>query len=151
MESKKDIRRVEYYLNEKLYKDVPYSQWTDTAEKIKHTLFKNKYVHNYSSEYMNRLPETWEVYVLPEKFKVVVVSHPILFGDHTAHSQIKVEGATPISAGFVQFDSCGLPHCTGRSDSLKLESRGEKDEDIIHRAHNLSGGTMLFIADLYED
>ena len=26
-----------------------------------------------------------------------------------------------------------------------------KDEDIIHRAHNLSGGTMLFIADLYED
>lgn len=84
-------------------------------------------------------------------FKGNGLVHPVLFGDHTAHSQIKVEGAEPISAGFVRFDSCGIPHCYGRSDSLNLESRGEKDEDIIHRAHNLSGGTMLFLVDLYED
>lgn len=83
-------------------------------------------------------------------FKGNGLLHPIIFGEHTSHSQISVAGAEPISAGFVQFDSCGIPHCTGKSDSLNLVSRGEKDEDIIHRAHNLSGGTMLFIEALYE-
>jgi hypothetical protein len=39
-------------------------------------------------------------------FKGNGLVHPVLFGDHTAHSQIKVEGAEPISAGFVRFDSC---------------------------------------------
>lgn len=83
-------------------------------------------------------------------FKGNGLIHPILFGDHTTHSQISIAGAEPISAGFVRFDSCGLPHCTGKSDSLKLESRGEVDENIIHRAY-IDSGAMLFIADLYED
>ena len=83
-------------------------------------------------------------------FKGNGLVHPVLFGDHTAHSQIKVEGATPISTGCVRFDSGGLPHCSGKSDSLNLESKGEFDENIIHRAY-IDGGTMLFIADLYEE
>ena len=82
MKSKKDIRQVEYYLNEKLYKTCPYSQWDKVNDQIKSMLLKNKYVHNYSSEYTNRLPETWEVYVLPEKYKVVVVSHKIFTGHY---------------------------------------------------------------------
>lgn len=27
--------------------------------------------------------------------------HPVVFADHTTHSQIKIEGAVPVSAGFV--------------------------------------------------
>ena len=76
--------------------------------------------------------------------------HPIIFGDHTAHSQISVAGGTPISAGFVQFDKYGWPHCNGESDSLKLKCRGEVDEDIIRRAYN-DCGTYMFIADFYKE
>ena len=91
-ERQKDIRRVEYYLNEKLYKDVPYSKYGETDEQIKSTLLKNKYVHNYSSEYMNRLPDTWEVYVLPEKYKVVVISHKIFTGHYDRKGNKIYEG-----------------------------------------------------------
>ena len=92
MESKKDIRQVEYYLNEKLYKTCPYSQWDKVNDQIKSILLKNKYVHNYSSEYTNRLPETWEVYVLPEKYKVVVVSHKIFTGHYDRKGNKIYEG-----------------------------------------------------------
>lgn len=76
--------------------------------------------------------------------------HPVLFGDHTAHSQISVAGGTPIAAGFVRFDTMNWPHCSGESDSLKLKSRGQLDEDIIRRAYN-DCGTYMFIADFYKD
>lgn len=67
--------------------------------------------------------------------------HPVLFADHTTHSQIKVENATPISAGFVKFNSTNEPTCYGKADSLKLESNPEQDEQIIHlwqRNHGMS-------------
>ncbi len=89
---KKDIRQVEYYLNEKLFKTCPYSQWDKVVEQIKSMLRKNKYVNNYSSEYTNRLPDTWEVYVLPEKFKVVVVSHKIFTGHYDRKGNKIYEG-----------------------------------------------------------
>lgn len=59
--------------------------------------------------------------------------HPVLFGDHTTHSQVKVDGTKPVSAGFVSFDKFNFPHCYGKSESLDLESRGETDENIIRR------------------
>lgn len=71
--------------------------------------------------------------------------HPVIFGDHTTHSQISVAGGNPVSAGFVKFDSMGWPHCSGKSDSLKLESRGETDEDIIRRAYNNCGTSSFMI------
>lgn len=76
--------------------------------------------------------------------------HPVLFGDHTTHSQVTVAGATPVAAGFVRFDTCGLPHCSGESDALKLKCRGEVDEDIIHRAYS-NCPTYLFISDFYKE
>lgn len=126
MESKKDIRRVEYYLNEKLYKDIPYSQWTKTAEQIKHTLLKNKYVHNYSSEYMNRLPDTWEVYVLPEKFKVIVVSHKVFTGHYDRKGNKIYEGdrvETPYG-----FESSVHGHYDG-PDHYYVRKYGPRDCD----------------------
>jgi hypothetical protein len=57
--------------------------------------------------------------------------HPVLFADHTTHSQIKLEGCTPVSAGFVKFGKLGFPQVYGNSESLKLKSRGEEDESII--------------------
>lgn len=76
--------------------------------------------------------------------------HPIVFGDHTTHSQISVAGAKPIAAGFVKFDSMNWPHCYGESKSLGLKCRGEIDEDIIRRAHT-DCGTYMFIADFYKN
>lgn len=80
--TKKDIRQLEFYLNGKMYKTCPYSQWDKVSDNIKNMLSKNKYVHSYSGEYINRLPDTWEVYVLPEKYKVIVVSHRIFTGHY---------------------------------------------------------------------
>lgn len=76
--------------------------------------------------------------------------HPVVFGDHTSHSQVNVDGGTPIAAGFVQSDTMNWPHCYGESDSLKLKCRGEIDEDIIRRAYN-DCGTYMFIADFYKE
>ena len=59
--------------------------------------------------------------------------HPILFGDHTSHSQISIKGGKAVSAGFVRMKG-GWPQVYGRSESLNLDNRGELDEDIIHKA-----------------
>ena len=56
--------------------------------------------------------------------------HPVVFADHTTHSQIKVEGAVPVSAGFVMHDKAGNIKCYGKSDSLNL-TPGVNDEAII--------------------
>ena len=64
----KDIRQLEFYLNGKLYKTCPYSQWDKVSDNIKNILRKNKYAHSYSSEYTNR--------------QVIVVSHKIFTGHY---------------------------------------------------------------------
>lgn len=55
--------------------------------------------------------------------------HPVVFADHTTHSQISIEGAVPVSAGFVMQDKTGIK-CYGKSDSLNL-TPGVNDEAII--------------------
>lgn len=56
--------------------------------------------------------------------------HPVVFADHTTHSQIKVEGVEPVSAGFVMQEKTGAIKCYGKSDSLNL-TPGVNDEAII--------------------
>lgn len=75
--------------------------------------------------------------------------YPVLFADHTTHAQVKIEGAYPIAAGFVRFDSCNLPHCYGKSDSLHLESRGEIDDNIIRR-WQINSNMTTFMEELNE-
>ena len=70
---------------------------------------------------------------------------PIIFPEHVTHSQIKIEEAEPISAGFVTFSSLGLPKVdmTKGSDSLKLMPH-ERDEDLLENAM-LGMGTNAFM------
>ena len=67
---------------------------------------------------------------------------PVVFGEHTMHSQIKLDGAEPISAGFFDF-SGGTPSIYGKSDSLKLESN-DADLDYIIRVF-MNMGALYFI------
>ena len=71
--------------------------------------------------------------------------HPVLFADHTSHTQIALEGSTAVSAGFVRFKGLlNEPECYGHSTSLKLDSRPKEDAEIIRRwQQNL--GTSSFI------
>ena len=92
MGRKKDIRQIEYFLNEKLFKTCSYNQWNKVSEQIKDMLYENKYVHNYSERYVNRLPNTWEVYTLPEKYKLIVVSHKIFTGHYDGKGNKIYEG-----------------------------------------------------------
>ena len=75
--------------------------------------------------------------------------HPVLFSDHTTHSQVSIEGAKPVAAGFVWFDKVGWPHCYGKSDSLNLKSREETDATIINRFRN-NASTAMFLVDFFE-
>lgn len=47
-----------------------------------------------------------------------------------------MRGAPPVGAGFIEISS-GTVHCYGRSESLKLASRGAEDDAIIAYALNL--------------
>jgi len=71
---------------------------------------------------------------------------PILFLGHVTHSQVKIEGATPISAGFYNTKA---EKAFGKSESLKLESVPERDSKLCWRA--LDGyGTAYFLKSLYD-
>jgi hypothetical protein len=78
-------------------------------------------------------------YVIFEDKKSKLI-HPILFPDSTTHSQIKVEGSEPISAGFWSYERHGRVKVFGKSESLKLEVRAEDALYIENVLMNL--GTM---------
>lgn len=48
--------------------------------------------------------------------------HPVVFADNTTYSQISIEGAVQVSAGFVMQYKTGITgvKCYGKSDSLNL-------------------------------
>lgn len=46
---------------------------------------------------------------------------PVIFGEHTTHSQVKIEGAKPVSAGFCHLSAKGGLSITGDSESLGLK------------------------------
>lgn len=51
---------------------------------------------------------------------------PVIFGEHTTHAQISIDGAEPINAGFCHLSTEGGLSVYGESDSLGLKSE-EKD------------------------
>lgn len=67
---------------------------------------------------------------------------PVVFPDHITHSQIKIENAKPISAGFLNFES-GLPIAYGESESLNLRS-SPMDSMVLTRLI-LNMGTAYFL------
>lgn len=71
--------------------------------------------------------------------------HPVLFGDHTSHSQICIKNGKAVSAGFVKFNSIGWPQVFGGSESLNLSNRGELDEDIIRKAKRCDTTAMFMV------
>lgn len=63
-------------------------------------------------------------------FKHKTVYMPILFPDHVTHSTIKIEGAEPVSAGFINTTTGEV---FGLSESLKLEPNEEIDAELCLR------------------
>lgn len=59
----------------------------------------------------------------------------ILFPEYENHKDIyndvKREGCVLISAGFTYLDGFGLLYCTGKSDSLNIISRQDKDTKLL--------------------
>lgn len=57
---------------------------------------------------------------------------PVVFPDHVTHSQIKIEGASPVSAGFCLVGTEEIVTIgTGKSDSLNLTPMAGDRELII--------------------
>lgn len=71
------------------------------------------------------------------------LKEPVIFGDHTTHSQVKVERAHPVSAGFFTIDDDGIVSIYGDAQSLGLEP---KDGDATLLYYVLQGfGTIYFL------
>lgn len=70
---------------------------------------------------------------------------PVIFGDALVHAEVaryfaacavRAHGwrsAAPVSAGYVEFGPDGVM-CHGRSETLKMDSRGEEDARLIEFA-----------------
>lgn len=69
--------------------------------------------------------------------------HPVVFGDHTSHSQVKLEQCHPISAGFFTQKLDRSIEVFGRSESLDLVS-DPRDAKLIELML-LNYGTSFFL------
>lgn len=68
---------------------------------------------------------------------------PVIFGEHTTHFQVMMEGAKPVSAGFCHLSSKGGLSITGDSESLGLKP---DDKDGAYLSMMLcDAGTSFFI------
>jgi hypothetical protein len=70
---------------------------------------------------------------------------PVMFGEHTTHSCVRLDRCIPVSAGFFSFEN-GIPAVYGKSDSLKLESK-QTDLDYIIKVF-MNFGTMSFVPNI---
>lgn len=71
------------------------------------------------------------------------MKEPVIFGDHTAHSEIRVERAHPVSAGFFLIDETGLVSTYGDAKSIGLQPADVDSNLIFYVIKNL--GTMFFL------
>lgn len=62
------------------------------------------------------------------------------FARFRRHTHIQMDEI--VSAGFVDIGLDGKPYCHGRSESLKLNSRGAIDEEIIKRSNQYFYSTL---------
>jgi len=80
-------------------------------------------------------------YIIFEDNKTGLIQ-PVIFGEHTTHSQVKIENATPVSAGFFYIDKRGFV-VSGESESLGLKPKDGDEEFLKLVLYN--AGTMFFI------
>jgi len=73
---------------------------------------------------------------------------PVIIPNHVTHSQVSVEDATPISAGFYTANGYGEIKLHGKSDSLKLKPH-PRDSKLIGGAL-ADMGTSYFLKHNHE-
>lgn len=78
-------------------------------------------------------------------FELTGMYVPVLIPECVAHSQVKIEGGTPISAGFYDVIR---KYTYGTSESLKLKPHKRDELLILHLLAN--SGTMFFLKENYK-
>ena len=68
----------------------------------------------------------------------------VIFPDHINHSEIKLDKAIPISAGFMKLNSFGLVETYGKSESLNLKPK-EDDERLLRLALSNTSNMSNFV------
>ena len=63
---------------------------------------------------------------------------PVIFPDHINHSEIKLDKAIPISAGFLTINEFGMVEVYGQSESLKLKPKEDDDKILQNVLRNYS-------------
>lgn len=81
-------------------------------------------------------------------FEFAAVYMPVIVPEHVIHSQIHLEKAKPVSAGFLHIDGFGTVHVHGESESLKLKPH-PRDKQLLQNV--IDGfGTMHFLKDIVD-
>lgn len=80
-------------------------------------------------------------YIIFEDNKTGLIQ-PVIFGDHTTHSTIKLNNCKPVSAGFWLLGEKGII-CFGESESLGLEPK--KGDEAYLSLMLGDAGTMFFL------
>lgn len=79
---------------------------------------------------------------------------PVIFGEALVHAVVSesiingtmredsnIERMRPVAAGFLSCIELGNVNCHGKSESLKLESRGQEDVDLM-KLHDYTHGLI---------
>lgn len=71
------------------------------------------------------------------------LKEPVIFGEHTTHSQVMVERAHPVSAGYFVLDNDGIVSTYGDAQSLGLKPEAGDATLLYYVLQNM--GTMFFV------
>lgn len=81
-------------------------------------------------------------YVIFEQYGTGL-KEPVIFGDHTVHSSVKVEGSKPVSAGYFMIDNDGIVSTYGDAQSLGLKPEDGDATLLYYVLQNF--GTVYFL------
>lgn len=73
-------KTIEFFINNKLFKNCPYKKWTETFNSIKTLIKKKGYEEVYSGSFCNRIHCDAKIYVNIETFKCIIVNYRINTG-----------------------------------------------------------------------
>lgn len=127
-------KRVEYYINGKLFKSCAYSKWDKLDTQIDNLIDRKGYVYVYSDHFKG-ISHKAKVYANPSKGRCITVEYKIFTGYTDAHKNRLYEGDYVKNIGFWESMEGELNHralVTGDSDGYYVrnyESGNDYDLD----------------------
>lgn len=76
----KNMKTVEFYINNKFFKSCAYKKWDKTVDSIRASFRKKGYINIWDEEFLNKIPNDTEIFVNPLEFKCISFATKIYTG-----------------------------------------------------------------------